>query len=171
MLRFFSYLWVMVCYITSIYRYYTTEFNWNFNVVTMKQKEPLSKFDKWWMGKPMCIEGTYVRLTHWVPLKFRINFFIQILLIWIIIWVVGSPTEVSSQYVHCYCFYQCVLTSAVRMYILDRFMDALNYHCRDRKWKSIVSASYHHPRRFSGFKATKSIFWLLQHFSCICFSL
>ena len=58
--KVFSYLWVMVCYITSIYRYYTTEFNWNFNVVTMKQKEPLSKFDKWWMGKPMCIEGTYV---------------------------------------------------------------------------------------------------------------
>ena len=53
-------------------RYYTTEFNWNFNVVTIKQREPLSKFDKWWMGKPMCIEGTSNSLS---TLKFRIDVF------------------------------------------------------------------------------------------------
>ena len=38
-------------------RYYTTEFDWNENVVTIKQLSPLSKFDKWWMSKCMCIEG------------------------------------------------------------------------------------------------------------------
>ena len=26
-------------------------------MVTIKQCTPLSKFDKWWMGKCMCIEG------------------------------------------------------------------------------------------------------------------
>jgi hypothetical protein len=78
-------------------RYYTTEFNWNFNVVTIKQKEPLSKFDKWWMGKPMCIEDPF-NLDH----------------------NLGGG-----------------ISNRMRMYILDRFMDALNYHCRDRKWNNI----------------------------------
>ena len=40
-----------------VYRYYTTEFDWNQDVVSMKQHTPLSKFDKWWMSKCMCIEG------------------------------------------------------------------------------------------------------------------
>lgn len=39
-------------------RYYTTEFDWNQNVVTIKEHKSLSKFDKWWMSKSMCIEGT-----------------------------------------------------------------------------------------------------------------
>ena len=47
------------CFV-DVHRYYTTEFDWNQNVVTIKQCTPLSKFDKWWMGKCMCIEGMYM---------------------------------------------------------------------------------------------------------------
>ncbi len=39
-----------------VFRHMLT-FKWNEYVVTIKQKEPLSKFDKWWIGKPLCIEG------------------------------------------------------------------------------------------------------------------
>ena len=42
----------------GVCRYYTTEFDWDRDVVTSKQSGPLSKFDKWCMGKSMCIEGT-----------------------------------------------------------------------------------------------------------------
>lgn len=52
-------------------RYYTTEFDWNCNVVTIKQLTPLSKFDKWWMNKSMCIEGTYV-CTTWLVFTCRL---------------------------------------------------------------------------------------------------
>lgn len=42
-----------------IIRYYLT-FDWVKEVVTIKQAQPLSKFDKWWFSKLMCIEGNFV---------------------------------------------------------------------------------------------------------------
>lgn len=38
-------------------RYYAKDFDWAHKVVTMRQIEPLSKFEKWWISKPMAIEG------------------------------------------------------------------------------------------------------------------
>ena len=38
-------------------RYYAYEFDWIRNVVTIKQSGVLTKFEKWWLSKPMCIEG------------------------------------------------------------------------------------------------------------------
>ena len=36
---------------------YFCEFDWQRDVVTIRQSERLTKFDKWWLSKPMCIEG------------------------------------------------------------------------------------------------------------------
>ena len=52
---------VFTLVLLHVVRYYTVEFNWDQDVVTIRQLQPLSKFDKWWMTKNMCIEGTYVR--------------------------------------------------------------------------------------------------------------
>ena len=38
-------------------RYYAYEFDWIHDVVTIKQSKALTKFEKWWLSKPMCIEG------------------------------------------------------------------------------------------------------------------
>ena len=40
------------------FRYFATEFDWSKNVVTIRQLQTMTKFDKWWMSKCMCIEGT-----------------------------------------------------------------------------------------------------------------
>lgn len=41
----------------SDYCRYVLMFNWGEYVVTIRQLEPLPKFDKWWITKPLCIEG------------------------------------------------------------------------------------------------------------------
>ena len=43
-------------FLNTICRYYLT-FDWLTEVVTIRQLTKLSKFDKWWLSKPMCIEG------------------------------------------------------------------------------------------------------------------
>ena len=44
-------------------RYFATEFDWNKNVVTIRQFQAMTKFDKWWLSKCMCIEGNHI---HWL---------------------------------------------------------------------------------------------------------
>ena len=51
--------WVFTLVVLHLVRYYTAEFKWDQDVVTVRQREPLSKFDKWWISKNMCIEGTH----------------------------------------------------------------------------------------------------------------
>ena len=54
------------CVITlglSFNRYFLTEFDWKTKVVTIRQMKSLTKFDKWWMSKCMCIEGILSYLT------------------------------------------------------------------------------------------------------------
>ena len=74
-------------------RYYTTDFDWNHNVVTIKQSDPLLKFDKWWLSKPMCIEGRFVKTHKATSLQIL---FLQIHSIWTTIWVEEFPAEVSG---------------------------------------------------------------------------
>ncbi len=38
---------------------YFLKFDWTKEVVTIRQLEPLYKFDKWWIGKHMCIEDPF----------------------------------------------------------------------------------------------------------------
>lgn len=49
---------VYTCLIDHYFNRYYLRFDWSKHVVTIKQLEPLSKFDKWWLTKLMCIEGT-----------------------------------------------------------------------------------------------------------------
>ncbi len=44
-------------------RYYSRDFDWRYNVVTIRQKEPLNKFQKNWTSKPMAIEGVTCHVT------------------------------------------------------------------------------------------------------------
>lgn len=39
--------------------YYTRDFDWAHQVVTIRQLEPLTKFEKWWSSKPMAIEDPF----------------------------------------------------------------------------------------------------------------
>ena len=39
-------------------RYYTEEFDYRRNVVCVRYLEPLTKFEKLWNGRQICIEGT-----------------------------------------------------------------------------------------------------------------
>jgi terminal uridylyltransferase len=40
-------------------RYYAKDFDWGHQVVTMRQLEPLTKFEKWWSSKPIAIEDPF----------------------------------------------------------------------------------------------------------------
>ena len=40
-------------------RYYTEEFDYRRNVVCVRYLKPLTKFEKLWNGRLMCIEGTF----------------------------------------------------------------------------------------------------------------
>ena len=39
-------------------------FNWDKEVVTIRQHKPLSKVEKWWTSKVMCIEGWMISLLY-----------------------------------------------------------------------------------------------------------
>ena len=47
-------MYVSLCFFN--YRY-CLEFDWEREVICVNTLEPVTKFDKWWIGKHMCIEG------------------------------------------------------------------------------------------------------------------
>ena len=52
---------------------YFLKFDWSREVVTIRRLEPLFKFDKWWMSKYMCIEGTYMHVCMYVCMYVCMN--------------------------------------------------------------------------------------------------
>jgi len=55
--QYFAYFKTCNCNKIPSQNRYFLRFDWSTEVVAIRQMDPVTKFDKWWMSKCMCIEG------------------------------------------------------------------------------------------------------------------